>query len=171
MSPDADPLGSGYQVRQSKIAVGSGQWMGRGYGQGTQSQLRFPPERHTDFIMAVLAEEWGFLGVLGGLRPLLHLPGLGRHHRHAQPRPGRDPAGHRPGRGAGGARGLATPPWWSASCRITGVPLPFLSYGGSFTLINFTACGLVLNVDFRRYVNPLSPLSVPSGRAKRTANR
>ncbi len=64
VSPDADPLGSGYQVRQSKIAVGSGQWMGRGYGQGTQSQLRFLPERHTDFIMAVLAEEWGFLGVL-----------------------------------------------------------------------------------------------------------
>ena len=64
LEPGADPLGAGYQVRQSKIAVGSGQLAGRGYRQGTQSQLRFLPARHTDFVFAVLAEEWGFLGVL-----------------------------------------------------------------------------------------------------------
>jgi rod shape determining protein RodA len=63
LQPASDPLGAGYQVRQSKIAVGSGQLTGRGYRQGTQSQLRFLPARHTDFILAVLAEERGFLGV------------------------------------------------------------------------------------------------------------
>jgi cell division protein FtsW (lipid II flippase) len=60
---ERDRLGAGYQARQSKIAVGSGELTGRGYMQGTQSQLRFLPARHTDFILAVLAEEWGFLGV------------------------------------------------------------------------------------------------------------
>jgi rod shape determining protein RodA len=62
--PESDPLGAGYQVQQSKIAVGSGKLVGKGYMQGTQSQLRFLPARHTDFILAVLAEEWGFFGVL-----------------------------------------------------------------------------------------------------------
>ena len=64
LAPETDPLGAGYQVRQSKIAVGSGELMGKGYMQGTQSQLRFLPARHTDFILSVLAEEWGFLGVV-----------------------------------------------------------------------------------------------------------
>src|SRR5262249_52461590 len=67
LQPDRDPLGAGYQVRQSKIAVGSGQILGKGYLQGTQSQLRFLPARHTDFIFAALAEEWGFVGALGVL--------------------------------------------------------------------------------------------------------
>ncbi|HUO87018.1 MAG TPA: FtsW/RodA/SpoVE family cell cycle protein, partial [Thermoanaerobaculia bacterium] len=64
VNPEADPLGAGYQVQQSKIAVGSGELLGKGYGQGTQSQLRFLPARHTDFIFAVLAEEWGFAGTI-----------------------------------------------------------------------------------------------------------
>ena len=63
LNPESDPLGAGYQLKQSKIAVGSGEFLGRGYMQGTQSQLRFLPARHTDFVIAVLAEEWGFLGV------------------------------------------------------------------------------------------------------------
>src|SRR3954454_9031857 len=62
--PERDPLGAGYQVRQSKIAVGSGELLGKGYMQGTQSQLRFLSARHTAFILSVLAEEWGFAGVL-----------------------------------------------------------------------------------------------------------
>ncbi|MFA6042324.1 MAG: FtsW/RodA/SpoVE family cell cycle protein, partial [Patescibacteria group bacterium] len=61
--PEADPLGQGYNVTQALIAVGSGQLFGRGFGQGTQSQLNFLPEQQTDFIFAVLAEEFGFLGV------------------------------------------------------------------------------------------------------------
>ena len=64
LNPDSDVLGSGYQVRQSKIAVGSGGFSGKGFRSGTQSQLRFLPVQHTDFILAVIAEEWGFLGVI-----------------------------------------------------------------------------------------------------------
>jgi len=152
LSPEADPLGAGYQVRQSKIAVGSGQWTGRGYGQGTQSQLRFLPERHTDFIMAVLAEEWGFLGVLTVLA-LFSLYILSAFQIAAR---GRDRAAI-----------LLVAGWVSlftfhvlyntamvvGLLPVTGVPLPFLSYGGSFALLNFVATGLLLNVDYRRYVN------------------
>ena len=96
MSPETDPLGAGYQVRQSKIAVGSGELVGKGYMQGTQSQLRFLPARHTDFILSVLAEEWGFLGVATvlGLFVALHLER--GPHRHPRPRPRR----HLPGRRA-----------------------------------------------------------------------
>ncbi|MBI1870029.1 MAG: rod shape-determining protein RodA [Chlamydiae bacterium] len=62
LNPNRDPLGSGYHAIQSKIAVGSGGWFGKGWLQGTQSQLHFVPERHTDFIFSVLGEEWGFIG-------------------------------------------------------------------------------------------------------------
>ena len=152
MSPDQDPLGAGYQVRQSKIAVGSGQWLGRGYGQGTQSQLRFLPERHTDFIMAVLAEEWGFIGVLGvlGLYTAFITSTAGIAARS------RDRAGILL------VVGLVSTIMFHAVYNsamvvgllpITGIPMPFLSYGGSFTLVNFMATGLILNIDFRRYVN------------------
>lgn len=152
VSPDADPLGSGYQVRQSKIAVGSGQWMGRGYGQGTQSQLRFLPERHTDFIMAVLAEEWGFLGVLAVFG--LYFTYLGSAATIAMR--SRDKVGILLVTGLVAVQAVHVvynTAMVVGLLPITGVPLPFLSYGGSFTLINFMACGLVLNVDFRRYVN------------------
>jgi len=152
LSPDADPLGSGYQVRQSKIAVGSGEWVGRGYGQGTQSQLRFLPARHTDFIMAVLAEEWGFFGVLGVFG--LYLTYLGSVARIAMR--SRDRAGILLVTGLVAVQ-LVHVVYNTAMVvgllPITGIPLPFLSYGGSFTLINFMAVGLVLNVDYRRYVN------------------
>ena len=152
LSPEADPLGAGYQVRQSKIAVGSGQWLGRGYGQGTQSQLRFLPERHTDFIMAVLAEEWGFLGVL----VVLGLYGFYVYSAALIALRSRDRTGillvvsllailtfHT----------LYNTAMVVGLLPITGIPLPFLSYGGSFMLINFIATGLILNVDYRRYVN------------------
>jgi rod shape determining protein RodA len=62
--PDKDPLGAGYHIRQSKIAVGSGLLLGKGYLQGTQKMLAFLPEQHTDFIFSVLTEEWGFSGSL-----------------------------------------------------------------------------------------------------------
>ncbi|MEM1177898.1 MAG: rod shape-determining protein RodA [Acidobacteriota bacterium] len=152
LSPDSDPLGAGYQVRQSKIAVGSGQWSGRGYGQGTQSQLRFLPARHTDFVMAVLAEEWGFIGVL----TVLILYGGYISSSASIARRSRDRSGillviallstitfHT----------LYNTAMVIGFVPITGIPLPFLSYGGSFTLANFLATGLILNVDYRRYVN------------------
>ncbi|MFL2748946.1 MAG: FtsW/RodA/SpoVE family cell cycle protein [bacterium] len=62
LNPDRDPLGTGYHVIQSKIAVGSGEFWGKGYGNGTQGQLNFLPADHTDFIFSVFSEEWGFMG-------------------------------------------------------------------------------------------------------------
>lgn len=152
LQPESDPLGAGYQVRQSKIAVGSGELLGKGYMQGTQSQLRFLPARHTDFILAVLAEEWGFLGVCTVLG--LYAVYIGSAARIAMR--ARDRAGI-----------LLVVGLLSIACfhvlynsamvvgflPITGIPLPFLSYGGSFTMINFIATGIMLGVDIRRYVN------------------
>jgi rod shape determining protein RodA len=152
LSPESDPLGAGYQVRQSKIAVGSGKLVGKGYMQGTQSQLRFLPARHTDFILAVLAEEWGFLGVLAVLG--LYVSYVSSAARIAMR--ARDRAGI-----------LLVTGLLSVQCfhiiynsamvvgftPNTGIPLPFLSYGGSFTLVNFLSTGIMLGVDLRRYVN------------------
>ena len=152
LDPGRDPLNAGYQLQQSKIAVGSGKLTGRGYMQGTQSQLRFLPARHTDFIFAVLAEEWGFAGVVTvfGLFVWYFMNGMVVAFR-ARDR---------------GAILLVTGLLSVFSFHviyntamvvglvpITGIPLPFLSYGGSFILANFLATGLILGVDFRRYVN------------------
>lgn len=152
LSPETDPLGAGYQVRQSKIAVGSGEMTGKGYMQGTQSQLRFLPVRHTDFILSVLAEEWGFLGVVTVLGLyVLYVASAARIAMRA-----RDRAGI-----------LLVTGLLSVLCfhviynssmvvgfvPITGIPLPFLSYGGSFTMVNFIGTGVMLGVDLRRYVN------------------
>jgi len=152
LAPQMDPLGAGYQVQQSKIAVGSGKLLGKGYMQGTQSQLRFLPVRHTDFILAVLAEEWGFLGVATVLG--LYAVFISSAARIAAR--ARDRAGI-----------LLVVGLLSIICfhvlynsamvvgfvPITGIPLPFLSYGGSFTMITFIATGIILGVDIRRYVN------------------
>lgn len=152
LQPATDPLGAGYHVRQSKIAVGSGQLSGRGYMQGTQSQLRFLPERHTDFIFAVLAEEWGFAGVATVLLlyALYVLDGV-RIAVRARDRTGLLLA-------VGLISIFAFHALYNSAMvvglvPITGVPLPFLSYGGSFTMMNFAATGILLGIDFRRYVN------------------
>jgi rod shape determining protein RodA len=152
LQPETDPLGAGYQVRQSKIAVGSGELLGKGYLQGTQSQLHYLPARHTDFILAVLAEEWGFLGVLAVLGLYaLYITSAARIAMRA-----RDRAGI-----------LLVTGLLSVQCfhilynssmvvgfvPITGIPIPFLSYGGSFTMVNFLSTGIMLGVDLRRYVN------------------
>ena len=152
LAPESDPLGAGYQVRQSKIAVGSGGLTGKGYMQGTQSQLRFLPARHTDFIFAVLAEEWGFLGVLAvlGLYALYIVSAL-RVALRARDRAGILLV-------VGLVSVFAFHVVYNTAMvvgllPITGIPLPFLSYGGSFTLVNFVATGLILAVDVQRYVN------------------
>jgi rod shape determining protein RodA len=152
LSPGSDPLGAGYQLRQSKIAVGSGQLTGRGYGQGTQSQLRFLPARHTDFIFAVLAEEWGLLGV----GSVLFLFGAYIFNGARVAERARDRTGILLVVGLLSvftAHMLYNTAMVVGLVPITGIPLPFLSYGGSFTLANFFATGLILGVDFRRYVN------------------
>ena len=152
LQPESDPQGAGYQVRQSKIAVGSGQVSGKGYMQGTQSQLRFLPARHTDFIFAVLAEEWGFLGVFGALFLYgVYIVNGARVAIRARDREGillvvsllSIVAFHV----------LYNTAMVVGLVPITGIPLPFLSYGGSFMLLNFAITGLILGVDVRRYVN------------------
>lgn len=152
LAPESDPLGAGYQVRQSKIAVGSGKITGRGYKQGTQSQLRFLPARHTDFIFAVLAEEWGFLGVATVLGLyVLYLSSALRIATRSRDRAGIFLV-------VGFVSVFAFHVVYNTAMvvgltPITGIPLPFLSYGGSFMLLNFVGTGLILNVDVRRYVN------------------
>jgi len=152
LNPDSDVLGSGYQVRQSKIAVGSGGFSGKGFRGGTQSQLRFLPVQHTDFILAVIAEEWGFLGVILvlGLFAGLFLRAL----KLAQT-----------ARDRGGVfliLGLTGMMFFSvminASMMIglaptTGIPLPLVSYGGSSIATTFLAIGLILGVEYRRFAN------------------
>ncbi|MDX1383323.1 MAG: FtsW/RodA/SpoVE family cell cycle protein, partial [Thermoanaerobaculia bacterium] len=150
--PDADPLGAGYQLRQSKIAVGSGELLGKGYMQGTQSQLRFLPVRHTDFVFAVLAEERGFVGVIVVLGLyLFYLWSCVKVASRARDR-----------RAILLVVGLASILGFHALYNtgmmiglvpITGIPLPFLSYGGSFTLFCFFTTGVVLGVDYRRWVH------------------
>lgn len=152
LNPGTDPRGKGYQVRQSKIAVGSGELHGKGYMQGTQSKLRFLPARHTDFIFAVLAEEWGFLGVVTVL--FLYAVFIVNGARIAMRARDRE--------GILLVVGLLSiisfhilynTAMVIGLVPITGIPLPFLSYGGTFMLFNFAATGLILGIDIRRYVN------------------
>jgi rod shape determining protein RodA len=152
LNPETDVLGSGYQVRQSKIAVGSGGFTGKGFRSGTQSQLRFLPVQHTDFIFAVIAEEWGFLGVclVLALFAVLLLRSL------TLARVARD---------RGGVfliLGVASMLFFSvvvnASMMIgllptTGIPLPLISYGGSSVATSFFGIGLILAVEYRRFAN------------------
>ena len=152
LAPGSDPLDAGYQLRQSKIAVGSGQLTGRGYMQGTQSQLRFLPARHTDFVFAVLAEEWGFVGVASVmvLFSVFLLNGIAVAMR------ARDRAAILLVVGLLSLIGfhvVYNTAMVVGLLPITGIPLPFISYGGSFVLANFIATGLILGVDYRRYVN------------------
>lgn len=151
-SPSTDPLGAGYQIRQSKIAVGSGELLGKGFMQGTQSQLRFLPARHTDFAFAVLAEERGFVGVVAvyGLYLWYLWSGL-RVASRARDRQAIFLV-------VGLLAVLSFHILYNTAMTIgfvpiTGLPLPFLSYGGSFTLWCFFVTGLILGVDFRRWVN------------------
>jgi rod shape determining protein RodA len=152
VQPGADPLGAGYQLQQSKIAVGSGELVGRGYMQGTQSQLRFLPARHTDFLIAVLAEEWGFLGVA----VVLFLFAIYFFNGAEIAMRARDRAGVLLVVGLLSMFGfhvLYNTSMVVGLVPITGIPLPLLSYGGSFMIANLIAIGLILGVDFRRYVN------------------
>jgi rod shape determining protein RodA len=152
LNPSADPLGAGYQVQQSKIAVGSGQLNGKGYMQGTQSQLRFLPARHTDFVFAVLAEEWGFVGVIVVL--ILYAVWIINGLRIAQRARERVAVLLITGLVSLFAfHVLYNTAMVVGFLPITGIPLPFLSYGGSFTLVNFFITGLILSIDARRYVN------------------
>jgi rod shape determining protein RodA len=149
LAPDADPLGAGYNILQSMIAIGAGGLWGKGYLQGSQGQLDFLPEQHTDFIFTLIAEEWGFAGgaVVIGLYILVifDMIGVALACRHAF--------------GRYLVFGIATLVFLHvlvnlgmvmALLPVVGIPLPFLSYGGSVLLSTLLGCGIVLNVHVHR---------------------
>lgn len=151
LSPSNDPRGTGYNSIQSKIAVGSGKVLGKGFRKGTQSQLEFLPERHTDFIYSVLSEEHGLIGSLMtiGLFCVLFLIGI------------RIASSAREKFGALLVVGVLSYVFWHMFVNIgmvigllpiVGVPLPLLSYGGSSMLTTMAALGIISSVAYRRYI-------------------
>ncbi len=151
LNPGQDPLGSGYHVIQSQIAIGSGGFWGKGFMEGTQSQLRFLPEKHTDFAFSVFGEEWGFLGSI----ILLFLFCLFLYQIFLCSQEAKDKFGSML------CVGVFFYFFWHILINIgmvlglmpvVGVPLPFVSYGGTSLLVNFIMIGLVLNVSMRRFM-------------------
>jgi rod shape determining protein RodA len=151
LNPEKDPLGAGYHILQSMIAVGSGQFWGKGFLEGTQSQLYFLPEQHTDFVFSVFAEEWGFVGsaVLLLLFTGLALWGL------SVARDCKERFGHLL------ALGVTALIFWQIFinlCMVTGflpvvgIPLPLFSYGGSSLVTTLLGVGFLLNIRMRRYL-------------------
>jgi rod shape determining protein RodA len=152
LRPEEDPRGAGYQILQSKIAVGSGGFWGKGIGEGSQNQLGFVPVRWSDFIVAALAEELGFAGVFVTL--LLYLLLLLRLVHNAQR--AKDRAGMFLVMGVAAMLAfhvLVNVGMVIGYMPVTGIPLPLMSYGGSSTLLVFMALGLVMNVRMKRFVN------------------
>ncbi len=152
LDPERDPAGIGYQVRQSKIAIGSGGLTGKGLFQGTQSRLNFLPAQHTDFVLAVVGEDLGFLGAAAvlGLFYYLLFRGISAA-RAAQDRLGMHMC-------------LLVVAWLAGQLAINvgmvlgilptiGVPLPLMSYGGTALLSAMCGVALILNVHARRFVN------------------
>ncbi len=149
LDPSQDPRGAGYHIIQSQIAIGSGELAGKGFQEGTQSQLRFLPEKHTDFAIAVLSEEWGFIGALVTISLFcLFLLTIFFSVRDSQDRFGSL---------------LCTGIFFYFFCQIlinigmvigimpvVGMPLPFISYGGSAMLVNCVLVGIVFNVSIKR---------------------
>jgi len=149
LNPSYDPLGSGYHLLQSQIAIGSGGLLGKGFLQGTQNQLMFLPVKHTDFIFAILAEEWGFVGCavvlflfLGLFLRGMTIAGKARDNF-----------------GTLLAFGCTVSFFWHVTINVAmvmgllpvvGVPLSFLSYGGSALLASFLAVSILANVAMRR---------------------
>jgi rod shape determining protein RodA len=157
LNPELDPLGAGYHVIQSKIAIGSGGLYGKGFLHGTQNQLKFLPEQHTDFIFSVFSEEWGFVGAIAliSLYLALMVRGLvvvGRAKERF---------------GALLAFGVLANIFWQAVINlgmttgmlpVVGITLPFFSYGGSSLVTLMAGLGLVINVNMRRF----SPERIPN---------
>ncbi len=150
-NPDKDPLGAGYHIIQSMIAVGSGGFFGKGFLNGSQTQLKFLPEQQTDFVFSVFAEEWGFIGgfvvivlfmslILWGLKIALHAKDF---------------------LGTIIAFGITALISWQVFINlgmvlgilpVVGIPLPFLSYGGSAMVSLMAAIGLLMNVNVRKFI-------------------
>ncbi|WP_027359705.1 rod shape-determining protein RodA [Desulforegula conservatrix] len=152
LNPEHDPLGSGYHVIQSKIAIGSGMLFGKGYLKGTQSHLSFLPEQHTDFIFSVFTEEWGFVGAVTLLVLYMILIAIGLNIANNS----------RDHFGTVLCIGVLSMIFWQVFINVgmimgllpvVGVPLPLISYGGSSVLTTLIGCGIILNVGMRRFSN------------------
>lgn len=151
LNPERSRLGSGYHIIQSKIAVGSGGIAGKGFVKGTQSQLRFLPEQHTDFAFSVFAEEWGFIGCLVLMILYLSLVLWGLNiARRCNDR-------------FGGllAVGVTAMLFWHIVINmgmviglfpVVGVPMPFFSYGGTSMITSMVGIGLLQNISMRRFM-------------------
>jgi len=150
LDPDRDPLGAGYHIIQSKIAIGSGMVFGKGFSKGTQNVFSFLPEQHTDFIFSVLAEEWGIIGsfVLLSIFIMLIIKGLSIAHKCKDPF------------GIILSVGITIIIFWECLINVgmvtglvpvVGVPLPFISYGGSSIITSMISLGLLMNVSMRRF--------------------
>ena len=147
--PESDPLGKGFHIIQSTIAIGSGGILGKGWGQGTQTQLEFLPERHTDFIFAVVSEEWGLLGnvILVMVYMLLIARGLMI-------------AANAPTLFTRLVAGSITLMFFtyafvnmgmvSGILPVVGVPLPFISYGGTALVTLFLGVGILMSIHKNR---------------------
>ena len=151
LDPSKDPQGAGYNTIQSITAVGSGQIIGKGFQRGTQSQLEFLPERHTDFIFSVLSEEHGFIGAIVTIALFMALFFISI----------RVASQARDKFGVLLAIGCISYVFWhmfvnigmvTGLLPIVGVPLPLLSYGGSGMVTTMLGLGLVSSVSFRRYL-------------------
>jgi rod shape determining protein RodA len=146
MNPDSDPLGAGYHITQSKIAIGSGGLTGKGFGQGSQSHLDYLPEPHTDFVFATMAEEWG---LVGGLFVLLVFGIVLRW--------GLNVARAAPDRFSSLlAAGMTATVFFYAAVNlmmvmglapVVGIPLPFMSHGGSSMMTNMICIGTLMAID------------------------
>lgn len=151
LDPESDPRGAGYNILQSQIALGSGGLLGKGFGQGTQSQLQFLPEKHTDFIFVVLAEEFGLLGAIGLLLLYFfllvygYMIALSSRSQFARL----------------AAFGLTTSFFLyvfvnvamvTGTIPVVGIPLPLVSYGGTAMLTLLIGCGLLLSLSVHRDV-------------------
>jgi len=149
-NPESDPLGAGYQIIQSKVAIGSGGLFGKGFLNGSQTQLRFLPEQHTDFIYAVIAEELGFIGVFVGL--FLFAALLLRTVHLADQFKNKFSSLIAIGIGTILAFHMLVNIGMTIGLfPVTGLPLPFISYGGTALLTNMFMIGLLLNFYRNRY--------------------
>ena len=152
INPDLDPLKTGYHITQSKIAVGSGTIWGKGWLKGTQSQLHFLPEQHTDFVFSVWAEEWGFVGAFLLLFFFLLLISRGLKIANTS----KDRAG------AVLAIGISAMLFWQIFINVgmvvgivpvVGVPLPMFSYGGTSVITTLLGIGILMNISMRRFMH------------------
>jgi len=153
LDPDSDPLGAGYNIIQSKIAIGSGGLFGKGWTNGSQSQLEFLPERDTDFIFAVLAEEFGLLGVLSLLTLYIFIVGRGMYIASQ--------AGDTFSRLIAGSISLTffvyvfvNTAMVSGLVPVVGVPLPLVSFGGTSMVTLMAGFGILMSIHSHRKLLP-----------------